>query len=418
MIAFKNCKLQLHLIAQSPMIHFQGDEAGATIRGSELKPKLDRFLSKKYESLNKGSKKALDYKVQVITNEKGEMIDIKNTKKDSAYAGYKIVYAKLGRNTRFVMRNADVTILCMNRQLQKLIEESIFEFFAVTNFGFMQGKGFGSFMPKEYFEQYDEKKWKVEIGEWLADINEANACYCMDFSKSVKKSKTESGRITIKGCSPIFKEIKDFYGILKGGRNEKTDYARSYIYQYMHKKGVQNEKAWLKANKIVPVTGTHNKLQNYNSEDCKDARYVRALLAIGGTLSYQKDVVSKGRQNIYVNNKGKEIDRMSSVIFFKIIEGYVFICAKRIPQKIYGKKFEFVNKENKKNKGVISVPSKNELQKIGFTIDDLLEKYVQYYNGEKAGEDGTMLRPSLNSDKNQPSAVKAVKNNRYVMRVR
>lgn len=43
MIAFKNCKLQLHLIAQSPMVHFQGDEAGATIRGSELKPKLDCF---------------------------------------------------------------------------------------------------------------------------------------------------------------------------------------------------------------------------------------------------------------------------------------------------------------------------------------------------------------------------------------
>ena len=80
MIEFHNCKLCITLIAQSPMIHFQADSYGATLRGSELKPKLDRFLDNKIEKLGiKGEidkkklsyidKKALKYKVTI--QEKG-----------------------------------------------------------------------------------------------------------------------------------------------------------------------------------------------------------------------------------------------------------------------------------------------------------------------------------------------------------
>ncbi len=35
---------EYHLEQQTPMIHFQSDEYGATLRASEVKPKLDRFL--------------------------------------------------------------------------------------------------------------------------------------------------------------------------------------------------------------------------------------------------------------------------------------------------------------------------------------------------------------------------------------
>lgn len=44
---FENYKMTIKLLAQSPMIHFQGKIDGATLRGSELKPKLDRFLIKR-----------------------------------------------------------------------------------------------------------------------------------------------------------------------------------------------------------------------------------------------------------------------------------------------------------------------------------------------------------------------------------
>ena len=41
---FTKYRLNLSLEAQSPLIHFQAREQGATIRPSEVKPKLDRFL--------------------------------------------------------------------------------------------------------------------------------------------------------------------------------------------------------------------------------------------------------------------------------------------------------------------------------------------------------------------------------------
>lgn len=35
----------------TPMIHFQADEVGATLRASEVKPRLDKFITDKCEIL-------------------------------------------------------------------------------------------------------------------------------------------------------------------------------------------------------------------------------------------------------------------------------------------------------------------------------------------------------------------------------
>jgi hypothetical protein len=37
-------QLKIQLKQHTPIIHFQHDQAGATLRASEVKPKLDRFL--------------------------------------------------------------------------------------------------------------------------------------------------------------------------------------------------------------------------------------------------------------------------------------------------------------------------------------------------------------------------------------
>ena len=44
---FRNCKLELDLKCHAPIIHFQPEEEGATLRASEVKPKFDRYLMKK-----------------------------------------------------------------------------------------------------------------------------------------------------------------------------------------------------------------------------------------------------------------------------------------------------------------------------------------------------------------------------------
>ena len=72
-LKINGCKLNLELKCQSPMIHFQGEEESATLRASEVKPKLDRYLLECEPKLKKYERKdteALDYKMQIISSVK------------------------------------------------------------------------------------------------------------------------------------------------------------------------------------------------------------------------------------------------------------------------------------------------------------------------------------------------------------
>ena len=77
-------KLEIKLKQHTPLIHFQHDQKGATLRASEVKPKLDKFVLTKlgngnYEAgvdiakvngwlIGKGDHPALDYKMRIIDN--------------------------------------------------------------------------------------------------------------------------------------------------------------------------------------------------------------------------------------------------------------------------------------------------------------------------------------------------------------
>lgn len=404
MIEFHNCKLCITLIAQSPMIHFQADSYGATLRGSELKPKLDRFLNNKIKELsNKGEidKKELSYidkekgalKYKVTIQEKGQGSEYNLFENRKAFG---IIYGN--RNKTLLLRNCELTILCMNPILQKLIEDYLVEFFAVTNFGYMQNKGFGSFMPLEYLQE--KKNIEKDVSKWLKNKCGAKACYYMDFPNMVKKD--------VVSYEVYFRAIKDSYDYLKTGRNS-NGYSKAYIYQYMHMKGIDNEKAWMKANGIAPALKKTQggRIRDYreNQNKKENARYVKALLGIAPKVEYLNACENNYSEKVLVKIKeeSKNIERMDSPIFFKIIENYVFICAERIPDEIYGKKFVFSGnvkhprdprkqsnflaiEEGREKRKSLMVPTKRELEAVGFTIDELLEKYVGYYNDNKKGK--------------------------------
>jgi len=66
-------KVEFTLKQHTPMIHFQADQSGATLRATELKPKLDRFLIERVfgsttppEHLIQGQGSALNYKVSIF----------------------------------------------------------------------------------------------------------------------------------------------------------------------------------------------------------------------------------------------------------------------------------------------------------------------------------------------------------------
>lgn len=416
-IKFNGYRLDVALKAQSPMIHFQADEPGATLRGSEVKPKLDRFLNGKISADNKLDEsayikdKSLNYKLSLQASGEGEVYSIL----DGGRNKFAIIYGD--RNKKLLLRDATLTIICMNEKLRQLIEDNIVEFFAVTNFGYMQNKGFGGFMPAKYVYQYAystdsacQKSLRQDMANWLKATYGSEHCYYMDFSGISPTNISDYNR--------YFKEIKDFYDLLKTGRN-RNGYSKSYIYQYFHQYSFNNEKAWMKSNGIAPVLNADRSRCAASTGQIEDAgaRYVKALLGIAPKLEYlnaENNPREKVLIKIDVNKESSteenkpEIDRMESPIFFKIVGRHVFIIAKLINENIYGREFDFnaelkrpkeikqrsqkllINENNCRN-GKLKVPSKKELGG-DFTIDKLLSEYVRYYNGASPGESGRYLR--------------------------
>ena len=150
---------------------------------------------------------------------------------------------------------------------------------------------------------------------------------------------------------------------------------------------IDNEKAWLKQKGIVPIIEKNGKTDRVD----KNPRYVRALLGVGAGMSFiQKD---GKRLKVKINHKkgdGDAIERMDSPVKFKIIRNKVFITAEEVPEEIYGRMFEFQNKERNwdgNKRGSLMTPSKEDFKDGKFDIQTFLACYVNYYNSRKLRKD-------------------------------
>lgn len=401
MAQFENCKLQLELKAQMPMIHFQSIQHGATIRASEVKPKLDRFiLDKIMKGCNKTIQElkkendykdifldsesdincALDYKMQ-ITSDKSTEIDLSQ---------YTIFYANMGKNKKDkvygIFSDPKITIICFKDKLRKYIEENIIKFFLVTNFGTMQNKGFGSFVPGEWCQKHNlSEEQEKEVASYYNEVNPGGHCYAMKFGKSPAEEKDID-----KCCVKMSNAIECFYKNMKSGQNYKG-YSRSYLYQYMHDEiGIGNEKAWMKKEGISPNISKPKNEKRGDVSKSEEYYYVRAFLGTTTALRYATGYDSgnklskKGKVTITIeSNDSDKLERVASPIYFKVIKNVVFIVAFEIPEELYGAEFMFDGKDFRNIEGKIKTPSKKVFAKTNnrFDIQDFMDKYVEYYNG-------------------------------------
>lgn len=428
MIQFENCKLQLQLEAQMPMIHFQSTQEGATIRASEVKPKLDRFIldkimrccNKTIEELKKetdykdiflnpesDTNSALDYKMQITAKESLE-IDLSPKNSDGKFdrtKTYSIFYANIGRKPEEVVygifSNPVITIICFKEKLRKYIENNIIKFFLVTNFGTMQNKGFGSFLPVKWCqeEKLTEEKEK-EVASYYDELNPGCHCYVMRFQESPAAKKDMESKNEC--CVKMSENIKSFYSNMKSGQNFQG-YSRSFLYQYMHNEiGIGNEKAWMKKNGISPNISKPQNKHNEEKGKTEEYYYVRAFLGTGTTIQYASGYTDESYKKLdkkvpvlIASTDSDKLERVSSPIFFKVIKNVVFIVASEIPDELYGAEFEFNGSKYNGVIGKIKTPSREVLAKTDnrFDIQDFMDKYVAYYNGE--------LRKKIKIDSNK-----------------
>jgi len=190
-------KLEITLKQHTPMIHFQYDQSGATLRASEVKPKLDKFIltklgknptdeqiklakievekdKKNFDQLDfdqldnvkkgyyvakgskwligKGDNPALNYSIKITPKNQNSLF--LKTKKNREGEANPVYFANMADGpykhySKSESVNMEFFSICNN--LDKIItEKGICEFFLLNNFGTRKTKGLGCFYPKKY----------------------------------------------------------------------------------------------------------------------------------------------------------------------------------------------------------------------------------------------------------------------------
>ena len=142
--------LTIKLKQHTPLIHFQHDQEGATLRASEVKPKLDKYILTQlgggdYEKgkaeakakgllVGKGDHPALNYKMRIVAEKEPyeHEVTIVNAKKMAVFHD-----------------EINITVFSHYQKVIEKINQYVSDFFIVYNFGFRQSKGYGSFTVTE-----------------------------------------------------------------------------------------------------------------------------------------------------------------------------------------------------------------------------------------------------------------------------
>lgn len=241
-------KLIVKLKQHTPIIHFQHNHRGATLRASELKPKLDKYLikyafgdvddpiSKKFDLIKKylvgwnendtyekmENKISFDYKVlirplgnPIVENiEKyrldrtGQPIIDERTHKPKKDP-FPCFFGNMGddnsgTNEKYFVFNEFIQIdfFSFNSELLGVIEDFIEDFFFENNFGTRQSKGFGSFTV-------------VSING--IETTRLPQNYVSWFDTGISSTKTFDYFVQKR----LFEDIDIFYKTLRGGINDK-----------------------------------------------------------------------------------------------------------------------------------------------------------------------------------------------------
>lgn len=175
-------KLIVELKQHTPIYHFQFNEEGVSIRGTEIKPALDRFLLKcadenvrsyriKSQDDNDLPSEALDYRVKI--HSKSTTIG-----RSQATSACNLIGIRPPRNTnKELVTNEEtrITFLSAHIKLLDCIKEWIGPFIACHNFGHQKLKGLGSYSVakigrENYTINIADDLWKALGNENLYEI--------------------------------------------------------------------------------------------------------------------------------------------------------------------------------------------------------------------------------------------------------
>jgi len=353
-------QMTVKLKQHSPIIHFQHGEAGATLRASELKPAIDKFivyelktvvpsLYDKYGDVITGNfeqdgKGCNRYGLSVLQSVNGQ---VQNPPKP---------YFANDKQSLFSSTPIDLKIKSFDKGLRELVKDVLPYVLTYKNFGTRTSKGFGAYhlsnMIAKEFESLALKKYPkiYKLTKKISDYTQA------------------------------FEDIQRFYQQLKSGINHKT-YQKSLLFEYMCAKNIRWEKRKIKQDFPQVISPGSRPPADCGSKN-DEFRYVRAMLGLAEHNEYR--LPGNAKKQVWIDSP--EAERLASPITFKIFNNAVYLLPNETYRLIMDKTFTF-----SLGKKTLSCKSFN-LQTPGQDEFDLCE-FLDFVVGKNIGLSVIQRRP-------------------------
>lgn len=325
-------RLEIKLKQHTPMIHFQHDQEGATLRATEVKPKLDKYIIKtvfhddfekckeflvgydatKPDGLKKKFEdgyRALDYKMRIEADNLETWEMNMRIYQDRREVNKKIalffgnMHKKddinyFPKKMSFTSSPISLIIHSKNRLIIEELSKNINVFFLLHNFGTRQSKGFGS------FSLLDQPK---------------NITIPCSYAKFEWKSKDKFG--TWDCYYELFNALDLFYKTLRSGINQQGMYFKSLMYLYALDIGGYWDKRLIRYRfKHFKPNLVEDKGEKMDGKDGDinniDARLYRDMLGLSSVQEwrYYSDKITKDH---LVDDEKKKIQRFKSPLLIK-----------------------------------------------------------------------------------------------------
>lgn len=413
---FESNKIIFTLKQITPIIHFKGEKD--TLRGTDLKPRFDKFLNlvidekEKKDLLLKKSKDnneqtdAFDYKIKIIKGKpdnteqylkNGKIIgayfgDLGKSSKDSDKLTYELSFYK----------NIDVEFIVNNDRLKNEIKKWFPKFMVFNTFGTRKNKGYGYFLP----EKCDNTTIRITNLESIIEEICDKYCYKGKSFLAIYKIETKKNNYNSKEVSQL-NLIKDFHQILKSGINFNNVYKKSIMLkQYKYPENSCNEKKGMKIilnsqgiNIDVLLNKSGQSKKDFPKKLPKNVYYVRGMLGFSSFYEFRYKFRYKFRYEFRKIKNGKftlksevgeNIERFESPIQYIPIPNekavLLLVNYKKIEDFRTNREFNFTNNQNNKNKKYIfKVPNEDEYSihnifKEDGVIYSKKDEYKDYFN--------------------------------------
>lgn len=368
-------QIEFKLRQHTPIIHFQHDQSGATLRISELKPAFDRYLWEKV------LKKDFNYYKSCLVGYSAQREDIlrKEFEKENWALDYRITidyvepdikpmgnrfscfFGDLGENGQhlerqfsFIYQDFAAKFYCFHTLLRRPIETYFHDFLRTKNFGLRQSKGFGSFttlLPRKNDQGLAPVTPATNSYRFqVRGHNDKNLFSHIDLFWKVIRSgfnKPDRDRNTVVYIkSPLF-----FY--LKNKWTDDIDYEKYPQYSYLKGQAAQLEKRTIKQTYFTKRLSDQQRrhdfsdiLEAYAAKSSNTYFLFRDLFGLASSsqwLGYSPNSITKEHVPL---NGAEKIDRFKSPIIIKPIKtdlGFdVYVCYAPIPEGYSGQKFKIL----------------------------------------------------------------------------